>query len=92
MSQSSFQRANTLKSAFLACNVEPLEPAEMERYYVDLSVVRKTSAIDNVSTILDFQDAGDFTTILFTGHRGCGKSTELKKFKVFGKTIIGLFI
>lgn len=79
MSQSSFQRANTLKAAFLACNVEPLEPAEMERYYVDLSGVRKTSAIDNVSTILDFQDAGDFTTILFTGHRGCGKSTELKK-------------
>ncbi|BAZ40587.1 hypothetical protein NIES4101_65480 [Calothrix sp. NIES-4101] len=79
MSQSSFQRANTLKAAFLACNVEPLAPAEMERYYVDLSAVRKTSAIDNVSTILDFQEAGDFTTILFTGHRGCGKSTELKK-------------
>ncbi|MFN6525907.1 P-loop NTPase fold protein [Nostoc sp. ChiSLP03a] len=79
MPHSSFQRANTLKAAFLACNVEPLEPAEMERYYVDLSLVRKTSAIDNVSTILDFQEAGDFTTILFTGHRGCGKSTELKK-------------
>ena len=73
------QRANTLKAAFQVCNVEPLEGADMERYYVDLSAVRKTSAIDSVSTILDFQEAADFSTILFTGHRGCGKSTELKR-------------
>ncbi|HYX15485.1 MAG TPA: P-loop NTPase fold protein, partial [Nostoc sp.] len=73
------QRANTLKAAFQACNVEPLEGADMERYYVDLSAVRKTSAIDSVSTILDFQEPADFSTILFTGHRGCGKSTELKR-------------
>ncbi|WP_375468751.1 P-loop NTPase fold protein [uncultured Nostoc sp.] len=73
------QRANTLKAAFQVCNVEPLEGAEMERYYVDLSAVRKTSAIDSVSTILDFQEPADFSTILFTGHRGCGKSTELKR-------------
>ncbi|MEH2006644.1 P-loop NTPase fold protein [Nostoc sp.] len=73
------QRANTLKAAFQVCNVEPLEGADMERYYVDLSGVRKTSAIDSVSTILDFQEPADFSTILFTGHRGCGKSTELKR-------------
>ncbi|MEH2423158.1 MAG: P-loop NTPase fold protein [Nostoc sp.] len=73
------QRANTLKAAFQVCNVEPLEGADMERYYVDLSAVRKTSAVDSVSTILDFQEAADFSTILFTGHRGCGKSTELKR-------------
>lgn len=73
------QRANTLKSAFQVCNIEPLEGADMERYYVDLSPVRKTSAIDSVSTILDFQEPADFSTILFTGHRGCGKSTELKR-------------
>ncbi|MGF2038530.1 MAG: P-loop NTPase fold protein [Nostoc sp. CmiVER01] len=73
------QRANTLKAAFQVCNVEPLEGADMERYYVDLSAVRKTSAIDSVSTILDFQEPADFSTILFTGHRGCGKSTELKR-------------
>ena len=73
------QRANTLKAAFQVCNVEPLEGADMERYYVDLSAVRKTSAIEQVSQILDFQDPTDFRTILFTGHRGCGKSTELKR-------------
>ncbi|MEH2072219.1 MAG: P-loop NTPase fold protein [Nostoc sp.] len=73
------QRANTLKTAFQVCNVEPLEGADMERYYVDLSAVRKTSAIEQVSQILDFQEPTDFSTILFTGHRGCGKSTELKR-------------
>ncbi|KYC35078.1 hypothetical protein WA1_10125 [Scytonema hofmannii PCC 7110] len=74
-----YLRATTLKTAFQFCNVEPLEEEEIERYYVDLSSVRKTSAIENVSTILDFQEPAQFTTILFTGHRGCGKSTELKK-------------
>ena len=73
------QRANTLKAAFQVCNVEPLEGVDMERYYVDLSAVRKTSAIEQVSQILDFQEPTDFRTILFTGHRGCGKSTELKR-------------
>jgi hypothetical protein len=28
---------------------------------------------------LDLQEPGEFNTILFTGHRGCGKSTELKR-------------
>ncbi len=79
MTQSQEQLANTLKTAFQVCNVEPLEPQEMDRYYVDLSAARKTSAIDSVSTILEFQEPADDCTILFTGHRGCGKSTELKR-------------
>lgn len=79
MSESNYQRANTLKSAFQVCTLEPLEGEEIDNYYVDLSAVRKTSAVDNVSTILDFQEPANFSTILFTGHRGCGKSTELKR-------------
>jgi hypothetical protein len=71
-------RATTLKTAFRVCNVEPLEGDDLDRYYVDLSEVRKTEAIAGVSKILDFQEPEQFTTILFTGHRGCGKSTELK--------------
>ena len=71
-------RATTLKTAFRVCNVEPLEGDDLDRYYVDLSEVRKTEAIAGVSNILDFQEPEQFTTILFTGHRGCGKSTELK--------------
>ncbi|MEG4419343.1 AAA family ATPase [Microcoleus sp. LAD1_D5] len=72
-------RATTLKTAFRVCNVEPLEGDDLDRYYVDLSEVRKTEAIAGVSNILDFQEPEQFTTILFTGHRGCGKSTELKR-------------
>jgi energy-coupling factor transporter ATP-binding protein EcfA2 len=72
-------RATTLKTAYQLCNVEPLEGDDLDRYYVNLSGVRKTTAIASVNTRLDFQEAGKYTTILFTGHRGCGKSTELKR-------------
>jgi energy-coupling factor transporter ATP-binding protein EcfA2 len=72
-------RATTLKTAYQLCNVEPLEGEDLDRYYVNLSGVRKTTAIASVNTRLDFQEAEKYTTILFTGHRGCGKSTELKR-------------
>ncbi|XZN94643.1 MAG: P-loop NTPase fold protein [Microcoleus sp.] len=72
-------RAKTLKEAYRACDVKPLAGDDIARYYVDLSAVRNTVAIDDVSTDLDLQEPGEFNTILFTGHRGCGKSTELKR-------------
>ncbi|MBW4448249.1 MAG: AAA family ATPase [Spirirestis rafaelensis WJT71-NPBG6] len=72
-------RATTLKAAFRVCDVKPLEGPDIERYYVDLSNVRNTEAIESVNTQLEFLDAAQFDSILFTGHRGCGKSTELKK-------------
>ena len=75
-------RAKTLRDAFRLCDVDPLLGAGLERYYVDLSPVRKTEAIEGVNTVLDFQEAGDFRTILFTGHRGCGKSTELQRIRL----------
>jgi energy-coupling factor transporter ATP-binding protein EcfA2 len=72
-------RAKTLKEAFQLCDLDPLSGLGLERYYVELAAVRKTEAIESVNTVLDFQEAGDFCTILFTGHRGCGKSTELQR-------------
>jgi AAA ATPase domain len=69
--------ATTLKEAYRACDLSPLRGKEMERYYVDLSTVRNTKAVAQVDKILEFQEPEEFTTILFTGHRGCGKSTEL---------------
>lgn len=74
-------RAKTLKEAFHLCDVEPLSGRGLQRYHVDLAPVRKTEAIEAVNTVLDFQEAGDFCTILFTGHRGCGKSTELQRIR-----------
>lgn len=73
------ERANSLRAAFRVCDVRPLVGEDIERYYVDLSEVRKTEAIEGVNTQLELQEAGAFDTILFTGHRGCGKSTELKR-------------
>jgi energy-coupling factor transporter ATP-binding protein EcfA2 len=72
-------RATTLKAAYRACDLSALRGEEMDRYYVDLSKVRNTKAVAQVDTILSFQEPAEFTTILFTGHRGCGKSTELRR-------------
>jgi hypothetical protein len=72
-------RAKTLKEAYQACEVQPLTGENMARYYVDLSAVGNTEAIEGVSTDLDIHEPGEFDTILFTGHRECGKTTELKR-------------
>lgn len=72
-------RATTLKAAFRICDVAPLPATDIDRYYVDLSKVRKTEAIESINTRLDFLEPAEFCSLLFTGHRGCGKSTELRR-------------
>lgn len=72
-------RAATLRDAYRICTPEPLIGDDIERYYVDLSSVRSTKTIQNITTKLEFLEASEFCTILFTGHRGCGKSTELRR-------------
>ena len=71
-------KAANLKDAYRVCDVVPLKDIPLEQYYVDLSGSRKNNAITAISQILEDQRSGDFCTALFTGHRGCGKSTELK--------------
>jgi hypothetical protein len=71
--------AKTLKEAYRACDVQSLTGENIARYYVDLSAVGNTEAIEGVSTDLDIHEPGEFETILFTGHRECGKCTELKR-------------
>lgn len=72
-------RAATLRDAYRICTPEPLIGQDIERYYVDLSSVRSTRTIQNIKTKLEFLEPEEFCTILFTGHRGCGKSTELRR-------------
>ncbi|MGD1904091.1 MAG: ATP-binding protein [Geitlerinemataceae cyanobacterium] len=79
MTSLSPNRATTIKEAYRICNVVPLEGEDFNRYYVSLDKLRKGEAAEGVSTQLDFLEAGQFETILFTGHRGSGKSTELKR-------------
>jgi energy-coupling factor transporter ATP-binding protein EcfA2 len=70
------ERAVDLRSAYRICEVTPLEGEDL-RYYVQLASVRKSESMNNISTMLEVQEAGEFSSLLFTGHRGCGKSTEL---------------
>ena len=79
MSSVPSDRATTLEETFHACDVVPLSGDDIDRYYVDLSAVRRTEAIEGVNLQLKFFKPGKFSTILFTGHRGCGKSTELRR-------------
>lgn len=79
MSSAPPNRAITLEETFHACDVVPLYGEDIDRYYVDLSAVRRTEAIEGVNLQLKFFKPGKFSTILFTGHRGCGKSTELRR-------------
>ena len=72
-------RAKTLKEAYRACDFKPLTGENIARYYVDLSAVANTEAIEGVSTDLDIHEPGEFNTILFTGHSECAKSTDLKR-------------
>jgi hypothetical protein len=73
-------RAQNIKDAYRVCDVRPLEEAEeLAKYYYDLSDTRYSQAIGEVSVILDNLRQGENKTILFTGHLGGGKTTELKK-------------
>jgi hypothetical protein len=75
------ERATTIKQTFRVCNIGALTGAEIDKYYVDLDSVRSTQAINGVSNQLNFLEPGEPAAILFTGHRGCGKSTELQRIK-----------
>ena len=79
MSSLSPNRANNLRDAYRICTPEPLVGEDIERYYVDLSAVRSTRTIQNITANLQLLDPGEYCTLLFTGHRGCGKSTELRR-------------
>ncbi len=57
-----------------------LSKAEDRQYYIDISSVRGTDIINQLKrTIMLSQN--DPTCQLFTGHIGCGKSTELSRLK-----------
>jgi hypothetical protein len=79
MTTSSYPLATNLKDASRVCDLVPLQDDDLNRYYVDLSKTRKTDAIDDITLILEDQESGDFRTILFAGHGGSGKSTELRR-------------
>ncbi|MGK7877024.1 MAG: ATP-binding protein [Xenococcaceae cyanobacterium] len=71
------------KIFFNACNpTKPIDIADdLERkYYIDFSKVRGPVIIDEMERKIKLSDRGK-TCQLFTGHIGCGKSTELSVLK-----------
>ena len=78
MSSSPSQPATDLREAYRVCESKPLNGEDFEKYYVQLGEARKSEVMVNISTMLDLQEENEFSTILFTGQRGCGKSTELR--------------
>jgi len=71
--------ATNLTDAYEICDVEPLQGKDLDKYYIPLLEARNSEAIIQVGQILEQQKPETFCTILFTGHRGCGKSTELRR-------------
>lgn len=71
------ERAKTLAKASQACDVQELEGETLKRYYVSLA--GRKDAIAEVNMTLADRNPGQFPKLLFAGHVGCGKSSELAK-------------
>ncbi|NER19749.1 MAG: AAA family ATPase [Symploca sp. SIO1B1] len=72
-----------LQQFFLACDpsrVLKQENAEDQKYYINFSEVRGAEIIKKLGRSICWKSE-DYTCQLFTGHIGCGKSTELSRLK-----------
>ena len=58
-----------------------IENPDDQKYYIDFSQVRGGQIIDELRDNIAFFSPDEPTCALFTGHIGCGKSTELLKLK-----------
>ncbi|HAG79675.1 MAG TPA: KAP family P-loop domain-containing protein, partial [Cyanobacteria bacterium UBA12227] len=59
-----------------------VENPEDQKYYIDFSSVRGGRIIEELKDSITFFSPDEPTCSLFTGHIGCGKSTELLRLKV----------
>ena len=76
-SMGTFQKALRLADAALALDLEPLPYGDPR--HVDLSAGRDSDDLKHLRIFLQDYDAAAnrFAKAVFTGHRGCGKTTEL---------------
>ncbi len=72
-----------LDKFYKACN--PSKPlmggSEDKQYYIDFSPVRGSKIIESLRRTIALMSPNEPTCQLFTGHIGCGKSTELLRLK-----------
>ena len=68
---------------YQACNPSPLVVGNSEerKYYIDFSSVRGGNIIKELGRTISRLSPDKPTCQLFTGHIGCGKSTELQRLK-----------
>jgi hypothetical protein len=59
-----------------------VEDPEDKKLYIDFSSVRGGKIIEELKDNITFFSPDDPTCVLFTGHIGCGKSTELLRLKL----------
>lgn len=77
MATPNYTLAKTLREAYRVCDVLPLSLKNIDRYYIPFE--SRQNAISDVNGRLVVAEPGEFGTILFTGHIGCGKSSELAR-------------
>ena len=70
-----FQATDPGKTLFIA------DP-EDRKLYIDFSAVRGGKIIEELKDNITFFSPDEPTCVLFTGHIGCGKSTELLRLKI----------
>jgi hypothetical protein len=58
-----------------------VENIEDQKYYIDFSSVRGGKIIEELKDNIAYFSPDEPTCVLFTGHIGCGKSTELLRLK-----------
>ncbi|MFW6107538.1 MAG: hypothetical protein ACOC8A_02495 [bacterium] len=73
-------KATTIREAWAACDLGPLSGDKLH-WYVDLSEARGEKPKSRLASYFDLCPDGEFMHAAFTGHRGCGKSTELLRLK-----------
>lgn len=70
------EKAKTITEAWRAFDLGPLTGKRLQ-WWVDLSKARATSPVSRLKTYFELRAPGQWLHVAFTGHRGCGKSTEL---------------
>jgi hypothetical protein len=86
-------QAQTLREVFQVC--DPAQPLPSGNpFFVELSVARSSRATENLRERIESSiGAGQFASIVFSGHRGSGKSTELHQLEqLLSKTCFSLHL
>ena len=70
--------ATTLREAFQATNRQQ-SLGSGDPYYVDLTHARNSRATEYMRLTIENCGEGQYSPIVLSGHRGSGKSTELRQ-------------